>query len=478
MRYDAIRQVLKEHFARLLQEEKSRIDESGPLSGSDLTAVQNGLQTAEQAVATGESISLAQSDEPIIKAFAERYDLDLQPGSRAYGLFSRELAVSYRSYCQAVLDYNSSLSAYSFNAQTTASEAQAVPDAEGPTISELVQRFVDENRLGKQWGPRTLDEKQKHFALLYEIVGQEAQAAALTPDSVQRVKDTLKKYPVNRMKNPVTRSLTLEEALELPGVDKIDVKTLNKYLQTFSSMFEWARQNRYVPENPFSGMAVRANRKAEGNKPPFTNDQMDLIISTLISKPTGKPYRKWGTLIAAFTGARLNEIAQLSLKDIREQDRILCFDLTDEGEDQRLKNAASKRLVPVHASLIELGFSEFLQERRASGELKLFPGLTYDPKNGWGRSLGRWVNDEFLDELGLKKKGVSFHTFRHTVITRLLQSKIDQPIVQAIVGHTRGGVTQQHYFGEGYTVQQLQDALHKLPYQIPRSDAGATRANC
>lgn len=35
-------------------------------------------------------------------------------------------------------------------------------------------------------------------------------------------------------------------------------------------------------------------------------------------------------------------------------------------------------------------------------------------------------------------------------------------MVKAVVGHTRQGVTQQHYFKQGYTVSQLRDAIEKF----------------
>jgi len=45
------------------------------------------------------------------------------------------------------------------------------------------------------------------------------------------------------------------------------------------------------------------------------------------------------------------------------------------------------------------------------------------------------------------------------MVTRLSQSDVPEPIVKAIVGHAQDGVTQQHYFKEGYTLRQLSDAM-------------------
>jgi integrase len=140
------------------------------------------------------------------------------------------------------------------------------------------------------------------------------------------------------------------------------------------------------------------------------------------------------------------------------------FDLNDDDDTKHLKTDAARRRVPMHSRLVELGLPEYVQGLRVGGAQKLFSEFTYCAKNGWGRALGRWFNDSFLVNTRIKDKGVSFHCFRHTVVSRLMQAGVEQPVVQTIVGHERQGVTHQHYFAAGYTLSQLRDALQKLPY--------------
>ena len=61
-----------------------------------------------------------------------------------------------------------------------------------------------------------------------------------------------------------------------------------------------------------------------------------------------KRWRVWIPLIAAFTGARLNEIAQLGTDDLEELGGVWSFRITDEGGHHSLKNAQSKRQIPMH----------------------------------------------------------------------------------------------------------------------------------
>lgn len=146
-----------------------------------------------------------------------------------------------------------------------------------------------------------------------------------------------------------------------------------------------------------------------------------------------------------------------------------CFNVTDlDGEDgnvdaqKQLKTEAAKRIVPIHPELIALGLLEYVDQLRESGEQRLFPAFKRDPSNGWGRKLGRWANDTFLVQLGYKRNRIVFHSFRHTVITRLGQAGVQEPIIKALVGHEQQGVLQISYFAEGYTVRQLADAIAML----------------
>ena len=166
-----------------------------------------------------------------------------------------------------------------------------------------------------------------------------------------------------------------------------------------------------------------------------------------------------------FTGMRLNEIAQLEVQDIELRDEVWCINVTPDGEGmKRLKNASSRRRVPVHSKLATSGFVDFDQTQKASGHVRLFPDLTYSPQNGFGRNAGRWFNERFLPELELGGGGLVFHCLRHTMITRLAQAGVEEPLVKAIVGHSQTGVTYSTYFKEGFLPAQLSDAINRFNF--------------
>ncbi|WP_128755542.1 hypothetical protein [Metarhizobium album] len=161
--------------------------------------------------------------------------------------------VSYRDYAEAVIDYNSSLQRYGFKNAFAVSDDHPLRPTTGPgmTNSDLAVSHSRERQRGNAWAAKTIIEKADHIRLLEEILGATSNERTLAAMDAKRAKDTLLVYPRNRAKNPLTRGKPLSEVLGLPNVEEIQVATINKYLQTYNELFEWAKQNHHMDENFF-----------------------------------------------------------------------------------------------------------------------------------------------------------------------------------------------------------------------------------
>ncbi|MDX8432853.1 site-specific integrase [Mesorhizobium abyssinicae] len=468
MRYDEIRAALKKHFQGALERRKSEMAAEGRLRPEKLDALRNGLGLATEAVATGADIIPYMSDDSLIIGFAEKYGFPLTPGSNEFETFKTEMRKAYRDYCKQALAYDQSFESYDFGETATPSASTFAKTASGPrqTLADVSAKFVAEQKKAESWVTRTEQQKRQHLELLKEILGTEIDIADLTSSDVQRVKETLLNYPRNRNKIEATKKRSIEELSQLRGYETLGVRTINSYLQTFAGLFSWAKKNRYVSENLFDGASVKENKKLaeEAQREAFSQDQIDLMLRELLENQRGlinKDYQKWGPLIGLYTGARLNEICQIELSDIKEDAGIWYFDFNDEGDKKHLKTTASRRIVPVHDQLLALGFLEYVDALRARGQTRLFPDFSFSAKEGYGRPLSRWFNERFLVQLGIKTDDLVFHSFRHTMVTRLKHADIEDNLVKAMVGHTREGVTHKHYF-KGYKLAQMQEALRKF----------------
>ena len=102
---------------------------------------------------------------------------------------------------------------------------------------------------------------------------------------------------------------------------------------------------------------------------------------------------------------RLNEICQLDVTDIQNVEGVACFSINDGAKqndrDKRLKTVSSERLIPIHPTLLAIGFMGFVSERRAArscftncppvkGGLlfrQLLEMVCPFPPEGWSRTL-------------------------------------------------------------------------------------------
>ena len=181
----------------------------------------------------------------------------------------------------------------------------------------------------------------------------------------------------------------------------------------------------------------------------FTKNELKTIFN-----PKTYPKRKniynspryWIPLIALYTGMRLNEICQLYCDDVKYENRVWYFQLTDERPDQHLKNKQSKRIVPIHPKLIEFGLIDYLRETRKDKKERLFYKLMYDKKNHYAHPISTWFG-RYLKELHLKKRSKVFHSIRHTTKTFLRDCKIPLEYQNAICGWSGKDTGQKVYAG-------------------------------
>lgn len=148
---------------------------------------------------------------------------------------------------------------------------------------------------------------------------------------------------------------------------------------------------------------------------------------------------------------------------------VWVFDVTAQGEQQRVKTDAGKRLVPLHPFLIDgLGLLDYRDQvaRENPQTHQLFPDVHHHSKHGWGNPVGEWFT-RYRRELGIgAKEGERsqkvFHRFRHTVIHHLVRiARADVKTVQAVVGHEIkvGDIGQTEAYAHEYPISTLREEV-------------------
>ena len=189
------------------------------------------------------------------------------------------------------------------------------------------------------------------------------------------------------------------------------------------------------------------------------------LIVLLGNLDKGRPERYWVPLISLYSGSRLNEICQMNVSDIKEQDEIWVINLINDSEDKSVKTVSGNRVVPIHPKLVDLGLLDYVKEIKSNGEIKLFPNLRKGKIADYGSQISQWFG-RYLENLGIKKKGKNFHSFRHTVVNHLTSKQVYEPFIKELVGHLHGTMTMDVYGGRKPLEVLLNECVVKLDYGI------------
>jgi integrase len=185
----------------------------------------------------------------------------------------------------------------------------------------------------------------------------------------------------------------------------------------------------------------------------------------------------WLPIMALWTGARLEELAQLQHGDLcKDREGIYYLAIHSEG-DRRTKNNHSIRNVPVHTFLNELGFIGLFDAKKNG---RIFPELK---KHGRPPSWGALYSSHFTDyrrACGLYQEMLDFHSLRRTFISTLRDRyKVDALTVAALAGHDDSDaelrrVRQTDDYTD-YSVRGLAEAVERLDYEAIGVDVGPLR---
>ncbi|WP_415717703.1 tyrosine-type recombinase/integrase [Roseibium sp.] len=317
--------------------------------------------------------------------------------------------------------------------------AEAASQSQEPSIRKLFERWRAVSRTGDE---ETATCRRYRPAI-------ESFIQHLGHDDAQRV--------TNRDVSAWAEHLLTKEGKAHSTVKKI-------HLVSVSGMLHWASDNSLI--NPIKIKArVKAPKQQLSRGKGYTEGEASKILHAAQAykpDPDSKESehlsnaKRWLPWLAAFTGARIGELAQLRKEDVQERDDIHFVLLTPDAGT--IKNG-HYREVPLHPQLIELGFLKFVG---ASGSGPLFHGkakngkTTRQPSENTGKRLAAWLRSEGLAPLGVAPN----HGFRHRFKTISIELELSGRVIDAIQGHSSGRA------GDNYgdvTLAAKSNAVQKLP---------------
>ena len=355
----------------------------------------------------------------------------------------------------------------------------STPPAPALMLSEVVRHF-----LSKQREDAPMFKKFKGgTALLLEVLGDRP-VSSLKQQEVDDFFSLICQLPPRWSDKKRQLGKTVRELAAMDWEDRTKRKTFKDgYMAALRQFFIHACRvfgDQGFPQNlTTEGIKYQGDSEGGENKQrPIKPDELKRLFegpefATFASDPALE-HCYWLPLLGLFTGARVNELCQLNPQcDIREEHGVWLLDITDKSEtDERVrksvKNTPSRRKVPIHSTLIGLGFLKYVQRMKEQGAALLFP--QWPPVKG--RASGkaekwfRWL----LESLGLRDETpgarlVGFHAMRSTLLTRA--DHLDIPKPGTLTGHRQPFTNKDE---EGYKdaveLAKNRDKLERIRYDV------------
>lgn len=373
-----------------------------------------------------------------------RHQVRLDEGSEDYHPFMYEFL---RTYVRAL-----DLIEARHGGDPAETPARPSPSSSSGTLGQMIDAYMADPSATRSAG--TIKTYRTVFAVIREVIGKDRPAASITRQDCHAVRETLQRMPKNAQQR--FRGMTLKDAItkaEKIGAVSLSPGTVNSYLENLSSLFKWGVKEWELPRNPAEGLSV-ADPVADSERrqpfstadlasifaaPLYSGCQNDLNGYAVVGSNRPRRGRFWIPLLALFHGLRQGEACQLHVNDVRDEGGVPCIHLTevnpndmDDADRKRIKTAAGVRYVPVHPEVIQCGFLEFVEEMRKGGHTRLFPEIVRGG-DGYFSPYSKWFG-RFLTTVGVKRKRVSFHSFRHSYRDAARRALLPRDVVMAIGG--------------------------------------------
>ena len=351
----------------------------------------------------------------------------------------------------------------------------------GPSLRATWERYVThQDEREAAWRGSVPDSARLSWDDFSSLLGGKTPLEAVDRQACKRYEAFANKRPKRAL--PAYKHLSAQqiEELEIPREHRLSRSGVTEGLNRISSFFKWCVQEHLIDRNPADGLqALLLDGEEEQTAvQAWTTEELQALLSPTnlrafmdshrnargaVSKQRWT-YFPWLLVLAAYTGARLEELGGLEVRDVverhAESEGRTPVIVIQPNAYRTLKTKQAKRTIPLHPDLERVGLWELVRHRRDDIQADR---LLWPPHRG-DRVAGKATDDfkEYTETLGLYKPRIKvFHSFRHTFKTRA-RGVMENGALNSVVGHQANDST------GGVYEHALQTPRHEHLAQISR----------
>ena len=271
-----------------------------------------------------------------------------------------------------------------------------------------------------------------------------------TKKTIHMKKTTVTKFCSHFKSAETVKKVSVQEWINGLILNDVATATIRRSLSEIRGYWGYLKSKGIVEDenSPFEKLSL--GRKAGANRKAFAPEDITKLIAAAEDEDDGKLADM--IRIAAFTGARIEEIAILRAQDVLAGEVII----------HGTKTASAARKMPVHADLAPT------LERLCSGSkdewlFALMEDSFGDRSNGVGKRFGRLKTD-----IGFGPD-LTFHSLRKTWGTMLWSAGVQRELISQMIGHSTGHLTTDVYARDpDFETKKSAIALIKYPGYVGR----------
>ena len=273
-------------------------------------------------------------------------------------------------------------------------------------LSEVLDAYIAYKQELGDWREGTTQDIIPVLREFVEIL-DDPHVSRITRETLRVYEMALSRLPSNSKKKPQYRERTIKEVLkmDIPQKDKISHQTIKNKISKVNSFLAWGyEKSGTLPD--WASKIIAAPRaplvKESQQRNVFSKEDLEKLFDAPGYTADNLGFKKsahfWLPLLGLFTGARLEELAQLYLEDFREIDGIWCIDINEtEDGDKQVKNTNAIRVIPIHPVLLDLGIINRVEYLRGQGKDRLFEELKKRQRNDLRRLFFQVVRSLFAE---------------------------------------------------------------------------------